>query len=819
MEKMIEIPDRLKDKNINFVLIEKGGKRPFQLGWQNKQIRYDDEDLLSHLKLDGNYGVIGGGEKNLLIVDFDNKEVQESLLPKLPKTYTVKTGSKLLHLYFFSNKKDSYKIFDEDMNTLADVQGEGKQVVGANSIHPNGNKYEVINDVPIAFIDYAELKANLMFYDKKPRKQEIKINKDFEETEFTKLCKSKIKIKDVLNKIGISISKNPTECPFHYSVGGKCLGFTDEICHCFHCDESWNIFSLVKQYKNCGFSEALDFLADNFGLKKELKKSKEEYKIKKQKEHTQQITLLSKFSPVPFAEKLMENNRFVYDKFKRFWRYDEKAGVWKEDAGEYIRNQLRVTLVGDEQQRRQYIDEIVNYIRDLHYNSDYDPELEINIIPFENCLFDLETGELIDFSPEHFVTNKIPIKLDSSCTECDAIDQFFADVVGEEYKEILYELVAYCLYRGYPYQKLFFLVGSGANGKSTFLELLRNFVGQENVSSVSPHSLVGQRFVLGSMWNKLVNISSDLSYEVLRNVNRLKEITGGDTVSVERKFKEQFPARLFAKQIFSTNQLPIVNDKTQAWYRRVYLIEFPNRFDDPDPFILNKLVSPKQLSGLAWKCIKYLKALQKDNFRFKFDVDWEKLADMYEQLSNPLIKFLTEETQEDPEGYIFKFEFNKALLEWLKSRKFRVWTEREIGLQMRQRFEEGRRSKEVWDKSTNQFVTKQYRAWLGVNWGEGNSQLSQDRHVFHIYSIYIERSRDICLSSLRCLSPKSLINNGDTPYLDSIKKSPQEMSHPHLSRNGEKNEKTEKTYISYGKAEDKESSHNSIQEDENLPPN
>jgi len=133
----IQIPKILQKENINFVLLEKSGKKPFQKDWQKKEIKFNNIELQNHLKNNGNYGIRGGGKNNLVIIDFDNKEVQEKVIKNLPKTFTIKTGSGLLHKYFFSDNSESFKIFNEELETLADIQGEGKQVVGAGSIHPN----------------------------------------------------------------------------------------------------------------------------------------------------------------------------------------------------------------------------------------------------------------------------------------------------------------------------------------------------------------------------------------------------------------------------------------------------------------------------------------------------------------------------------------------------------------------------------------------------------------------------------------------------------------------------------------------------------
>jgi len=71
----MEIPIQLQDRGIKFVLLEKSGKKPFQKEWQNKNIEYDDPELLEHLRNKGNYGVGGGGGKNLIIIDFDNENI------------------------------------------------------------------------------------------------------------------------------------------------------------------------------------------------------------------------------------------------------------------------------------------------------------------------------------------------------------------------------------------------------------------------------------------------------------------------------------------------------------------------------------------------------------------------------------------------------------------------------------------------------------------------------------------------------------------------------------------------------------------------
>ena len=62
------IPKQLQQEGIKFVLLEKGGKRPFQKEWQNKTIGFNNQELIEHINSNGNYGVMGGGIKQLVII-------------------------------------------------------------------------------------------------------------------------------------------------------------------------------------------------------------------------------------------------------------------------------------------------------------------------------------------------------------------------------------------------------------------------------------------------------------------------------------------------------------------------------------------------------------------------------------------------------------------------------------------------------------------------------------------------------------------------------------------------------------------------------
>ena len=230
-------------------------------------------------------------------------------------------------------------------------------------------------------------------------------------------------------------------------------------------------------------------------------------------------------------------------------------------------------------------------------------------IAFKDCLFDWEeflaTGSLRasvrDFSPDVIAYHRIPHRLNLSLLEgleglekyyegladlrelasklCPRALKAFEDWVGDKWV-LLFEIAGYCLYPKYDLHKAVMLVGSGSNGKSTYLKFLKDLLGRENVASVSLQDLAdeGKRFAVAQLHHKLANIYADLPAKALKSTGRFKVLTGEDPVTADRKFKEPITFVNYAKLIFSANELPKVRDVTEAFWRRWLVVEFPNKF-------------------------------------------------------------------------------------------------------------------------------------------------------------------------------------------------------------------------------------------------
>jgi hypothetical protein len=389
---MIWIPKQLQKEEIRFVLLKRKDKAPFEKNWTISNYRYDDEKLLKWLDESNNYGVIGGFG-NLIIIDFDNKEFQEKIIPYLPKTFTVKTGGGGLHKYFITDEPKSFKILDDKKNTLADIQGIGKQVVAPNSIHPNGNNYLVLDNSNIAKLSFKSLQ--LIFKDYIKKKDSFR--PDYDEDEITKIIKGRLSIPDLMGKAGYDLTRNPTMCMLgHDSKGKKCFSYNDNLWYCFHCDEGGDIFNFVMAHNNCNFIEAKKKLMKILGIE-----TKETSKyLLKITNYIENVKCFYKIQP------------FFYDKSGMFW-------FWRGNKWEIVDD---IDVMNAIDKELSFGGETVTSGVKNNYLEAFKRVGRIKIpkdapktwVQFKDKIFDIKTQKIFNATSEYFICNPIPWKLGKS---------------------------------------------------------------------------------------------------------------------------------------------------------------------------------------------------------------------------------------------------------------------------------------------------------------------------------------------------------------------------------------------------------------------
>ncbi len=227
---------------------------------------------------------------------------------------------------------------------------------------------------------------------------------------------------------------------------------------------------------------------------------------------------------------------------------------------------------------------------------------ERRIIVFKNGVLDLKSGELKTHSAEWLYTIGIPHNYNPEAT-CVQFERFIGEVLRLEAHRFVKQLLGFLLIPSTDFRKFFVFLGEGANGKSTLLKLIEVMLGAENLSHQSLHAIGDNRFALFELFGKLANIYADLENCDVKRTGLLKQITAGDTISYERKFKDPFSAPVTARLVFSANRMPRIADESEAISDRIILVDFPYRFEEAqqDKKLIYKLTAEEEIEGILAK--------------------------------------------------------------------------------------------------------------------------------------------------------------------------------------------------------------------------
>lgn len=167
------------------------------------------------------------------------------------------------------------------------------------------------------------------------------------------------------------------------------------------------------------------------------------------------------------------------------------------------------------------------------------------------------------------------------------------------------------LYRGHDVSRMILLQGSGANGKSTLLDMLRHMLGEDNCFSLSICDL-GEKFQLVPAMGKLALVGDDISNDYVNGkaCAVMKKFVTGDTVNDQYKGGATFQFKPYATLIYSCNEIPKFADGTYGFERRIHPIPLLARFTPSnagfDPNLSEKL---KEETCMEYALTKAIEAL------------------------------------------------------------------------------------------------------------------------------------------------------------------------------------------------------------------
>jgi P4 family phage/plasmid primase-like protien len=361
----------------------------------------------------------------------------------------------------------------------------------------------------------------------------------------------------------------------------------------------------------------------------------------------------------------MRNNFFATDKRCLLYRYAD--GCYRPNGREFVLGEVKKlcddTSLGIRWTSHKGEEVFRAILTHASLLEDEPPADSVNVL---NGIVRLQDGVLLEHSPKRLSSIQLPVKYDPDA-RCPQIEHFVGQVFPSDALHLAWEMFGWLLAPDYSNQQAILLFGPGGDGKSTCLRLVNAFLGQHNCSSVSLHELEANRFAKSQLLGKLANVCADLPSEDLQGTSIFKEISGGDIITGEDKFKSPFQFRPFARLLFSANSLPRSRDASDGFYDRWVIVPFPNQFRDtnrciPQARLISQITSPAELSGLLNKAIAYRQTVLASG-SLTISTSVRQAHDEFRATTDPFRVWVAQHLEISPVGYVPKEELRKAYAE------------------------------------------------------------------------------------------------------------------------------------------------------------
>jgi putative DNA primase/helicase len=359
------------------------------------------------------------------------------------------------------------------------------------------------------------------------------------------------------------------------------------------------------------------------------------------------------------VDEIINNHKLVYVPKVGFYEYSN--GVWSRVDDTLIKSYAdRAYGVFSTAQR-------VNAVCNLTKVRAMRDDITFNQQPvwnFINGTLDLETNTFRDHNPNDYCSIQTNYPYNPDATY-HSWSRFIDDITAGDpmSAELLQLIPGYVLFQNNSHEKGFVLSGNGSNGKSKYLEILRQlFCGNPTVSNLPPRALL-DKFQRIQLREAILNIAGEIRSD-LRDVEELiKSIISGEPQNACYKGQDflTFPTR--TKLVFATNDQLSSGDTSEGLTRRLIMVHFKVSFvDNPDPNdpyqkpkdinILDSL-SEELISGgifnWAYDGYKLLRAVG----YFTETHDQTELIQDFKRSSNPVLVFW-EESDHRPSEYDYQ---------------------------------------------------------------------------------------------------------------------------------------------------------------------
>ncbi len=257
---------------------------------------------------------------------------------------------------------------------------------------------------------------------------------------------------------------------------------------------------------------------------------------------------------------------------------EDTAGVYAENEDMQKAFKKHIKKTRNQNARKNMVAGAMHFMPVLPEQLDRDR----TIIGVKNGVLDLKTGELKPHDSKYFLTKQIPIPYIADAPKPERWLKFLDEIFLSDKELIRYvqKAVGYSLSGSNAEQCAFFLHGTGNNGKSIFLEILRYIFG-DYASNIQSETIMMQNKSGNAASSDIARLAgarlvtcSESAEGVRLNEPLIKQMTGDDIMTVRKLYCEEFEFHPEFKLWMATNHKPAIRGTDKGIWRRIHLIPF-----------------------------------------------------------------------------------------------------------------------------------------------------------------------------------------------------------------------------------------------------
>ncbi len=299
-----------------------------------------------------------------------------------------------------------------------------------------------------------------------------------------------------------------------------------------------------------------------------------------------------------------------------------------------------------------------------------------------NKTYDLSAGHLLKHSPEHYATRSVDFDIDPDA-ECplwlDMLDRIWSDHDDKsrtEHVQFLQEWMGIALvgarHARRDLRKGVFLTGLQRTGKSSISDTLEYLLGGKKRIACPSIADLSTEFGLQTLLGKSALITNEAAGGRRKgSAEKLKKLITGDSLNVNRKNLPPVEYSWHGPVIFTTNNLPKMDEEGSAFYGRCVILRFTRQFDADDADrdlrgyhdVVTMLREEGEMAGiLNWAMEGYDRAIARG--RFVIPKAAESAGQEFQSDNDPVFDFLKSCVEYDKASACASAAVYIACVEW-----------------------------------------------------------------------------------------------------------------------------------------------------------